>query len=210
MTLHQMPADQFCALTASDAPAPGGGSVSALCGSLAAALSEMVGNLTLDRKGYEAVQTSMKEAVVELEGIRQTLLKAIDEDAESFNVFMAALKMPKNTDEEKALRKAAMDQALKTASLVPLRVAQESVKIFQFARLMLENGNRNATTDAMVSTLAARTATLGALLNVRINLLSIKDSEFVQDTLAEVLRLEALANEQEREIIGIGYQLLNN
>ena len=80
---------------------------------------------------------------------------------------MTALKMPKNTEEEKALRKTAMSQALKTASLVPLKVAGQSVRIFKFSRLMLERGNKNAATDAMVSALAARTAAIGALLNVR-------------------------------------------
>ncbi|WP_305114339.1 cyclodeaminase/cyclohydrolase family protein, partial [Parasutterella excrementihominis] len=193
----------------SDAPAPGGGSVSALCGSLAAALAEMVGNLTLGRRGCDDAQESIREALAELEEIRTILLKAIDEDSESFIGFMTALKMPKNTEEEKALRKTAMSQALKTASLVPLKVAGQSVRIFKFSRLMLERGNKNAATDAMVSALAARTAAIGALLNVRINLRSIHDPEFVRTTLEEVLRLETLTNEQEKEITEIGYQLLN-
>ena len=197
------------AAAALDAPAPGGGSVSALCGSLAAALAEMVGNLTLGRRGCEDAQESIREALAELEEIRTILLKAIDEDSESFNGFMTALKMPKNTEEEKALRKTAMSQALKTASLVPLKVAGQSVRIFKFSRLMLERGNKNAATDAMVSALAARTAAIGALLNVRINLRSIHDPEFVRTTLEEVLRLETLTNEQEKEITEIGYQLLN-
>ena len=209
MRLSSMPVDEFCALTASDAPAPGGGSVSALCGSLAVALAEMVGNLTLGRRGCEDAQESIREALAELEEIRTILLKAIDEDSESFNGFMTALKMPKNTEEEKALRKTAMSQALRTASLVPLKVAGQSVRIFKFSRLMLERGNKNAATDAMVSALAARTAAIGALLNVRINLRSIHDPEFVRTTLEEVLRLETLTNEQEKEITEIGYQLLN-
>ena len=192
MRLSSMPVDEFCALTASDAPAP-----------------EMVGNLTLGRRGCEDAQESIREALAELEEIRTILLKAIDEDSESFNGFMTALKMPKNTEEEKALRKTAMSQALKTASLVPLKVAGQSVRIFKFSRLMLERGNKNAATDAMVSALAARTAAIGALLNVRINLRSIHDPEFVRTTLEEVLRLETLTNEQEKEITEIGYQLLN-
>ena len=102
-----------------------------------------------------------------------------------------------------------MSQALKTASLVPLKVAGQSVRIFKFSRLMLERGNKNAATDALVSALAARTAAIGALLNVRINLRLIHDPEFVRTTLEEVLRLETLTNEQEKEITEIGYQLLN-
>lgn len=209
MNLHQMPTDQFCELTASNAPAPGGGSVSALCGALAASLSAMVGNLTLGRKGHEAVEETMHQSICDLESIRVTLLKAIDEDSMSFNEFMAALKMPKTTDEEKAARKVAMQTALKIASLVPLKVARESAKIFDYATLMLESGNPNALTDAMVSTLAARTATLGALLNVRINLGSIKDETFVEATLKEVMSLEAQANHAEAKLLQKGYHLLN-
>ena len=165
--------------------------------------------MTLGRRGCDDAQESIREALAELEEIRTILLKAIDEDSESFIGFMTALKMPKNTEEEKALRKTAMSQALKTASLVPLKVAGQSVRIFKFSRLMLERGNKNAATDAMVSALAARTAAIGALLNVRINLRSIHDPEFVRTTLEEVLRLETLTNEQEKEITEIGYQLLN-
>ena len=209
MNLHQMPTDQFCELTASNAPAPGGGSVSALCGALAASLSAMVGNLTLGRKDHEAVEETMRQSICDLENIRLTLLKAIDEDSMSFNEFMAALKMPKTTDEEKAARKVAMQTGLKNASLVPLKVARESAKIFDYATLMLESGNPNALTDAMVSTLAARTATLGALLNVRINLGSIKDESFVEATLKEVISLEAQANHAEAKLLQKGYHLLN-
>ncbi len=209
MMLHQTPVNHFCAITASNAPAPGGGSVSALCGALAASLSSMVGNLTIGRKGHEEHEEAMQQAVAELGEIRERLLRAIDEDSESFNEFMEALKMPKGTDEEKALRKAAMQAGLKKASSVPLAVARESVKIFTYAQLMLEFGNPNALTDAMVSTLAARTATLGALLNVRINLGSIKDTEFVKTTLREIESLEAEANHAESKLLQKGYSILN-
>lgn len=209
MILHQMPANEFCVLTASSAPAPGGGSVSALCGALAASLSAMVGNLTLRRKGHEDVQESMTKAIEELDVIRLNLLNAIDEDSTSFNEFMKAMKMPKDTEEEKVTRKAAIQVALKKASLVPLNVARESVKIFDYAQLMLDCGNPNALTDAMVSTLAARTATLGALLNVRINLGSVKDTEFVVTTMEEVRLLEARANHAECKLLQKGYSLLS-
>ena len=209
MELHRLPIAQFCEVTASDAPAPGGGSVSALCGALAASLSSMVANLTIGRKGYEPLQEVMQEAIDELESIRQSLLKAIDEDSKSFDDFMAATRLPKTTDEEKAARKMAMQQALKTATLIPLQVARESAKIFDYARLMLDNGNPNAFTDAMVSTLAARTATLGALLNVRINLASIKDEDFIFSIRQEIEALEKLANEAEAKMLRKGYLLMN-
>ena len=209
MDLHRLPIAQFCEVTASDAPAPGGGSVSALCGALAASLSSMVANLTIGRKGYEPLQEVMQEAIDELESIRQSLLKAIDEDSKSFDDFMAATRLPKTTDEEKAARKMAMQQALKTATLIPLQVARESAKIFDYARLMLDNGNPNAFTDAMVSTLAARTATLGALLNVRINLASIKDEDFIFSIRQEIEALEKLANEAEAKMLRKGCLLMN-
>ena len=209
MMLHQTPLDHFCAITASNAPAPGGGSVSALCGALAASLSAMVGNLTIGRKVDEEHEEAIQQAVAELGEIRERLLRSIDEDSASFNEFMVALKMPKVTDEEKALRKDAMQAGLKKASSVPLAVARESVKIFSYAQLMIEFGNPNALTDAMVSTLAARTATLGALLNVRINLGSIKDTEFIKTTLREVQSLEAEANHAESKLLQKGYFLLN-
>ena len=209
MELQQLTLTEFCAVTASDAPAPGGGSVSALCGALAASLASMVGKLTVGRKGHETVEETMKEALEELESIRSALLKAIDEDTKSFNAFMIAMKLPKVTEEEKATRHVAMQTALKNAALVPLNVARESVRIFDYARLMLESGNENAFTDAMVCTLAARTATLGALFNVRVNLDAIEDENFLTLTMKEVEILEKLANDSEQTLLKKGALLFH-
>ena len=209
MELARLPVDEFCEVTASDTPAPGGGSVSALCGALAASLSTMVGKLTIGRKGYETVEADMQAAIAELERIRQTLLKAIDEDATAFNDFMAAKKLPQVTEDEKAIRKEAMQVALKRATEVPLRVARESAMIFDYARLMLDSGNTHAVTDAMVSALTARTAVLGALLNVRINLDSINDADFLESTQQEMIALEEMANEAEDYFLKTGYLLLS-
>ena len=209
MELARLPVDEFCEVTASDTPAPGGGSVSALCGALAASLSTMVGKLTIGRKGYETVEADMQAAIVELERIRQVLLKAIDEDATAFNDFMAAVKLPQVMDVEKAIRKEAMQVALKRATEVPLRVARESAMIFDYARLMLDSGNAHAVTDAMVSALTARTAVLGALLNVRINLGSINDADFLESTQQEMIALEEMANEAEDYFLKTGYLLLS-
>ena len=209
MELSRLPVDEFCEVTASDTPAPGGGSVSALCGALAASLSTMVAKLTIGRKGYETVEADMQAAIAELERIRQTLLKAIDEDATAFNDFMAAKKLPQVTEDEKAIRKEAMQVALKRATEVPLRVARESAMIFDYARLMLDSGNTHAVTDAMVSALTARTAVLGALLNVRINLGSINDADFLESTQQEMIALEEMANEAEDYFLKTGYLLLS-
>ena len=209
MELSRLPVDEFCEVTASDTPAPGGGSVSALCGALAASLSTMVAKLTIGRKGYETVEADMQAAIAELERIRQTLLKAIDEDATAFNDFMAAKKLPQVTEDEKAIRKEAMQVALKRATEVPLRVARESAMIFDYARLMLDSGNTHAVTDAMVSALTARTAVLGALLNVRINLGSINDADFLESTQQEMIALEEMANEAEDYFLKTGYLVLS-
>ena len=209
MELARLPVDEFCEVTASNTPAPGGGSVSALCGALAASLSTMVAKLTVGRKGYETVEADMQAAIAELERIRQTLLKAIDEDAIAFNDFMAAVKLPQVMDDEKAIRKEAMQVALKRATEVPLRVARESAMIFDYARLMLDSGNTHAVTDAMVSALTARTAVLGALLNVRINLDSINDADFLESTQQEMIALEEMANEAEDYFLKTGYLLLS-
>lgn len=209
MELARLPVEHFCEVTASDTPAPGGGSVSALCGALAASLSTMVGKLTIGRKGYETVEADMQAAIVELERIRQILLKAIDEDATAFNDFMAAMKLPQITEDEKAIRKEAIQVSLKRATEVPLQVARESAKIFDYARLMLDSGNTHAVTDAMVSALTARTAVLGALLNVRINLGSINDTDFLESTQQEMIALEEIANEAEDYFLKTGYLLLS-
>ena len=209
MELARLPVENFCEVTASDTPAPGGGTVSALCGALAASLSTMVGKLTIGRKGYETVEADMQAAIVELERIRQVLLKAIDEDATAFNNFMAAMKLPQVSADEKAIRKEAMQVALKRATEVPLQVARESAKIFDYARLMLDSGNTHAVTDAMVSALTARTAVLGALLNVRINLGLINDADFLESTQQEMIALEEMANEVEDYFLKTGYLLLS-
>ncbi|MBR5458504.1 MAG: cyclodeaminase/cyclohydrolase family protein [Burkholderiaceae bacterium] len=209
MELARLPVDEFCEVTASNTPAPGGGSVSALCGALAASLSTMVAKLTIGRKGYETVEADMQAAIIELERTRQVLLKAIDKDAAAFNDFMAAVKLPQVTDDEKLIRTETMQVALKKATQVPLQVAREAVKIFDYARLMIDSGNINAVTDAMVSAMTARTAALGALLNVRINLGSINDSDFLESTLFEVNTLEEQANEAEDCLLNAGYLLLS-
>ena len=209
MELAHLPVDEFCKVTASDASAPGGGSVAALCGALAASLSTMVGKLTIGRKGYETVEADMQAAIVELKRIRQVLLKAIDEDATAFNNFMVTVKLPQVTADEKAIRKEAMQVALKRATEVPLRVARESAKIFDYARLMIDSGNTHAVTDAMVSALTARTAVLSALLNVRINLGSINDADFLETTQQEMIALEEMANEAEDYFLKTGYLLLS-
>ena len=198
MDMQDMNLRALLELTASDAPAPGGGAIAALSGAFGAALAAMVGSLTLGKKGYESVQEEMADNTAKANALAQKLLSAMDEDANSFNGYMAALKLPKDTEEEKAARRAAMQEALKSASMVPLNTAKTAAEIFPLAEAAVQSGNKNAVTDGLVAAMMARTAVLGALLNVKINLGSIKDEAFVSELreACAALQAEALAAEQ--------------
>ena len=198
MDMQDMNVRALLELTASEAPAPGGGAIAALSGAFGAALAAMVGSLTLCKKGYESVQEEMAETTAKANALAQKLLSAMDEDANSFNGYMAALKMPKDTEDEKAARRAAMQESLMSASLVPLNTAKTAAEIFPLAEAAVKSGNKNAVTDGLVAAMMARTAVLGALMNVKINLGSIKDEAFVSELreTCAALQAEALAAEQ--------------
>lgn len=195
MELKHLTVTEFAAITASDAPAPGGGSVSALAGTLAAALVEMVARLTVGREKYAASQEAMDEILRTIPPVREQLLEAIDRDSSAFDQYMAALAMPKSTDEEKEARKAAMQEGLKEAAKVPLEVAQAALSLMPSLEQAVTMGNPNAVTDGMVGTMMARTAVLGALYNVRVNLGSIRDQAFVEELSAktDLIQREAMA-----------------
>ncbi len=193
--------EEFTALTASDAPAPGGGSVSALAAGLGAALAEMVANLTIGKEKYADADAEMRTLAQQAADLRKELIDAIQKDTESFNGYMAALKMPKETDEQKTARRDAMQQGLKEAALVPLEVAKTTVKIFPVAKAVVQRGNPNAVTDGLVAAMLARSAALGALLNVKINLGSIKDEAFVAQLSAQVKQLEQQAITLEKQVL---------
>ena len=197
MELIKLSVAEFSAVTASDAPAPGGGSVSALCGNLSAALAEMVANLTVGKEKYAEYEEKMQEVRRELPVLREKLLLAIDEDTRAFDRYMAALKLPKGTEE----RKNAMQEGLKAAALVPLSVADTACKLFPYLETVLLHGNANAVTDAMVGTMLARTCALGAIFNVRVNLGSIHDEAFVTDLTEQCARLQEIALRRERELL---------
>lgn len=184
--------------TASASPAPGGGSISAMAGAYGAALVCMVAKLTLDKKGYEDKADLMKELDTEAEALRLDLLTDIQKDSESFNAYMDALKLPKDTEAQKAARGQAMQDALKGACQVPLGVARKCVKVLDMAVQAVEHGNINTASDGKVGVLMGRAAILGAVNNVLINLGGIKDEEFVQKMKEECAGLEAHANQQER------------
>lgn len=199
--MKNMTIQEFAMQTASNEPVPGGGSISALAGSLAAALTEMVAGLTIGKKKYADVEEEMKEAVEPMKAVCAQLLDDIKRDSESFDQYMQALTLPKETEEEKAARTEAMQNGLKAAVEVPLSVAKAACSILPYAETMVVKGNKTAVTDALVATMMARTAVLGAGFNVKINLESIKDQEYVDRIGKEVTELEKQAVEQERKIL---------
>jgi formiminotetrahydrofolate cyclodeaminase len=192
---------QYLEKAAEGAAIPGGGSVAALNASLAAGLTEMVVNLTIGKKGYEAVEGEMKDIALKASELRKKLATAIDKDAEAYGKVMAAFKLPKSTTQEIDLRKQEIEEAFKQAALVPLEVAREAFEVIQLAGRAIQNGNKNAATDGIVAAMNARTAVLSALYNVKINLTSINDDQFVKELTAEVNNLETQALKKEKEIL---------
>ena len=180
---------------------PGGGSVAALNASLAAGLIEMVANLTIGKKGYEGVEAEMKDISRESNKLREKLTAAIDRDASAYSEVMAAFKLPKATDQEKELRRQEIQRAFKHAALVPMEVATLAVKVIGLAGRAVDGGNKNAVTDGIVAAMNARTATLAALYNVKINLGSIEDDELVNKLTREINALEQQAKSKEHEIL---------
>ncbi|HER43949.1 MAG TPA: glutamate formimidoyltransferase [Candidatus Eisenbacteria bacterium] len=187
--LTAMRIDEFTDLLSTDAPAPGGGSVAALCGALSGALSSMVGALTHGKKGYEKSFGEMEAAGIEGQRLKAEFIADVDRDTAAFNRVMDAMRLPKKTDGEKAERAAAIEEATKEATRVPLEVLRRALAAAELARVAVEKGNRNSISDAGVAALAARTAAEGAYLNVRINLSGIEDASFKEKTLSEADRL---------------------
>ena len=161
-----------------DSPAPGGGSVAALCGALSAGLSSMVANLTVGKKGYEKAFTEMKKTAVRAQRLKDEYLGQVDLDADAFNRVMDAVRLPKTTEDQKKERDAAVESVTKEATLVPFQVLEKSIELLKLAKKAAQKGNRNSMSDAGVAALAARAAAEGAYYNVRINLPGIQDEGF--------------------------------
>ncbi|MDR0988820.1 MAG: cyclodeaminase/cyclohydrolase family protein [Prevotellaceae bacterium] len=191
----------FLSRVADKEPVPGGGSVAALSGAVASSLTRMVANLTLGKKNYEAHQELMKQIVQRAKDEEQRFTADIDRDADAYRALFACFGLPKETDEEKAARSRAIQAATQTAALVPMEVARRACALMPLIAQVATLGNRNAVTDACVAMMSARSAVLGALLNVRINLSGIKDEAF-----ASALRTEA--DQLERQACACEEQLL--
>lgn len=194
---------EFLTKTASGSPVPGGGSVAALSACLAASLAEMVANLTIGKKGFEATQQQMKVIAQNAADYRNQLIKDIDRDSEAYNDVLSAFRLPKGSEQEENKRKQAIQDAFKNASLVPLGVAKNAFRIIELAEKVIKHGNKNAATDAAVAVMMARTAVLSALYNVKINLSSIKDKDFVEKIKKDIANQDIEIEKKEKQILSL-------
>ncbi len=211
--LRKMSLVKFADELASDSPAPGGGSVAALCGSLAAGLSAMVANLSTKKLTFKKLSEKKKKQREELNNlayeaqeVKDKLLQLIDTDTEAFDKLMSAMQMPGDTEEEKKVQLQAIESATKNATLVPLETMKQSYKVIEFSKIVSEKGMQSALSDAGVSAITGLTAVKSAYFNVKINLPGIKDEQFKKDVLAkadEILRKsKVLAEEIEKSVLG--------
>jgi glutamate formiminotransferase/formiminotetrahydrofolate cyclodeaminase len=198
-SLVGMTAAHFTDVLSTDAPAPGGGSVAALCGALSGALSAMVGALTHGKKGYEEAFDEMERVGAAAQKLKIEFLADVDRDTDAFNKVMDAMRMKKKTDEQKAAWAAAIEETTKQATLVPMNVLRRSRDAAELARVVAEKGNTNSLSDAGVAALAARTAAEGAYLNVIINLPGIEDEKFKSEISKEAgkVRTEVVKHTEE-------------
>jgi methenyltetrahydrofolate cyclohydrolase len=179
--MENLSLNDFTLLVASNEPAPGGGSVSALSGAQAAALLAMYCRLSLGRKGLEDVQELVTETAGKADRLMQNLLTDISEDTAAFNMVVAAFKLPKSSDDEKEVRRAAIQDAFAQAARVPLGVAEQCLQLQELVAGVIGKGNNSAITDIGVAGLQAWAGLQGALYNVEINLVSLKDPALTRD-----------------------------
>ena len=193
----------FAEETASESPAPGGGSVAAYMGALGAALGTMVANLSAHKSGWDERWKEFSDAADSGQALMQRLLSLVDEDTAAFNRIKAAMSLPKGTDSEKEQRAAAIEAATLYASQVPLKTARAAAEAFPLLRAMASDGNPASVTDAGVGALAARAAVRGAALNVRINAAGLADRAAADELIASARALEAEAAAAEEEILRV-------
>ena len=207
MKLVELDVLKFLDVVDSNSPAPGGGSVSALASSLGASLARMVAHLSFGKKNYEALTDDVKAKFVvnfdELLKIKNELNNLIDRDSEAYNTVMAAYKLPKETDEEKAARNTEIQKSLKYAIQTPYDIVVLSGKAISLLGEILANGNQNAITDIGVGTMLLMVGLEGGILNVKVNLSSIKDTAYVEKITKEIYDIKATAEKEKERIMGI-------
>ena len=207
--LVDMTCAAFAEETASESPAPGGGSISAYMGALAAALGTMVANLSSHKAGWDDRWDYFSQWAEKGIAVMNELLTLVDEDTAAFNKIMDVFAMPKNTAEEKAARAEAMQVATLYATQVPLHTMKAAYKAFEIVRAMAVEGNPNSVSDAGVGALAARSAVMGACLNVKINAAGLKDREVAGALVKEAEEIQTLAQQAEKEILEIVESKIN-
>jgi glutamate formiminotransferase/formiminotetrahydrofolate cyclodeaminase len=201
--LVSMTLSDFADETASESPAPGGGSISAYVGVLGVSLGTMVANLSSHKKGWDAQWNYFSDWAQKGQELKKEMLQLVDDDTLAFNKIMESFSLPKGSDEEKKLRTEAIQDATKYAILTPLKVMKHAYKSMELMKEMVEKGNPNSVTDAAVGALCARTAVIGAFMNVRINAPGLNDKEFIQKVIAEGQQIQDNAIKLEQEIITI-------
>ena len=194
---------QFANETAAESPAPGGGSISAYMGALGASLGAMVANISSHKRGWDDRWAYFSEWAERGQRIKDELLRLVDDDTTAFEQVMVAMRLPKESAEEKAVRKQAIQEATKSATLTPFRTLELVMEVFPLCREMIVNGLAASASDAAVGALCARAAAHGAFLNVKINTGSIEDTDFVNDLLGRGQQMIAAADAAEKEILGL-------
>lgn len=208
--LLHMDLKRFADETSSESPAPGGGSISAYVGALAASLATMVANLSAHKRGWDDRWEQFSDWAEKGMALQRRLLELVDEDTHAFNQILDAVRMPKSSEDEKSARNHAITIATKHAILVPLEVARQSVAVFDVAEAMIASGNPNSLTDAAVAILCARAAVHGAYMNVLINCKDLQDAEFVQNVMTEGQLLISQADQREAAITSKVYEQLTH
>jgi formiminotetrahydrofolate cyclodeaminase len=198
--ITQRPLQTFLDDLASGAPTPGGGSAAAVIGAMGAALISMVCNVTLGKKGQEAVAPAMQSALGESERLRARLTSMVADDVAAFDGLMAAYRLPKGSEEEKSRRAEAIQTTLRAATETPLACARACAEVVGLSRRAAEHGFSGVVSDAGVGVLAANSALRSAALNVYINTPSLKDREFAQAALAEIEQLLATSARESEAI----------
>lgn len=208
--LVRMSLKGFADETASESPAPGGGSVSAYMGALGAALGAMVANLSAHKRGCSERWKEFSDWAEKGQAIKEELVALVDEDTRAFAAIMDAFSLPKDSDKAKAERDAAIQKATMNAAMVPLRTMKAAYRAFEVAQAMAEKGNPNSASDAGVAAIAARGAVLGAYLNVKINASSLSDSQEAEKLIGEAGEIAVKAEEMEKKILGIVNKSIEN
>jgi len=201
--LVSMNLSDFADETASESPAPGGGSIAAYIGALGVSLATMVANLSSHKKGWDERWEEFSDWAEKGQQYKNELVRLVDADTRAFNQIMDAFALPRSTDEEKATRKKAIQEATKKAIEIPFAVMQNAYGSMEVIRAMAETGNPNSISDAGVGALCARSAVMGAFMNVRINAAGYDDKDFVKDVVAKGKDIENKAIEMENEILKI-------